>query len=337
MTTSGLFKSEQALLDWFNNGPDGPERSAVRLEGIVKGGSVRRFYRLCDPAGESLGVLMEYSRGKEENNYYVAIASFLADLDVPVPQVLYHDPDLGLAWLQDFGKQDLFFFKGSDWGKLKDYYTQVLQSICPLWRNGVNHLESFADLPMMKGFDSQLYTWERNYFFDQCVSRFSDVDSDVDRRALHEECSPLQEVLLQEPASLVHRDFQSHNIMMRKDGPGFIDFQGMRQGSWFYDLASLIYDPYMDLSESQRSSLVETTHQMMDWKLGMDAFEELLDAAAIQRLMQALGAYGYLGESLGKREFLDYIPVARRTLLPIAERRGLECLKRLLADVSISI
>ncbi|MEM6277951.1 MAG: hypothetical protein AAF733_00630, partial [Verrucomicrobiota bacterium] len=39
---------------------------------------------------------------------------------------------------------------------------------------------------------------------------------------------------------------------------------------------------------------------------------------AMQRLMQALGAYGYLSEVKGKKEFLQHIPTAQRRLRQLA-------------------
>jgi hypothetical protein len=38
--------------------------------------------------------------------------------------------------------------------------------------------------------------------------------------------------------------------------------------------------------------------------------------------MQALGAYGFLGEVKGKREFLAHIPVAKARLLELSRKEG---------------
>jgi aminoglycoside/choline kinase family phosphotransferase len=46
-------------------------------------------------------------------------------------------------------------------------------------------------------------------------------------------------------------------------------------------------------------------------------FDEVLPLCAMQRLMQALGAYGFLGLVKKHEAFLQYIPTALRTLSTI--------------------
>ena len=40
----------------------------------------------------------------------------------------------------------------------------------------------------------------------------------------------------------------------------------------------------------------------------------------MQRLMQALGAYGFLGLVRARKAFLDHIPAARKSLLEVLDR-----------------
>jgi len=73
---------------------------------------------------------------------------------------------------------------------------------------------------------------------------------------LEAELSALAERIGSTVRCLVHRDLQSHNVMIRDGEPLFIDFQGMRFGSPFYDLGSLLCDPYVNLSESELDELL---------------------------------------------------------------------------------
>jgi aminoglycoside/choline kinase family phosphotransferase len=122
----------------------------------------------------------------------------------------------------------------------------------------------------------------------------------------------------------VHRDFQSQNIIVRNGLAYLIDFQGMRPGLAQYDVASLLYDPYVQLSDGQRGELA--VHYIERQKeFGCDIgeqFGEVLPLCAIQRLMQALGAYGFLGLVRKHDAFLNYIPSALKTLSAILNRQA---------------
>ena len=71
----------------------------------------------------------------------------------------------------------------------------------------------------------------------------------------------------------------------------FIDFQGMRLGPAAYDLASLLCDPYVQLPPRLQARL-------LDYYAGLDKKHdkvvEIFWSAAVQRLAQALGAFGRL-------------------------------------------
>src|SRR5438876_7516000 len=107
-------------------------------------------------------------------------------------------------------------------------------------------------------FNSELYLWEQNYFFENCLGRYFKIETE--RLAQLASLPALQEIaerLASFPRVLVHRDFQSQNIIIRSGQAHLIDFQGMRPGLAEYDLASLLYDPYVDLPEKERGELTE--------------------------------------------------------------------------------
>ncbi len=106
---------------------------------------------------------------------------------------------------------------------------------------------------------------------------------------------------------LIHRDFQSQNIMIKNDQPVLIDFQGMRLGNFFYDLGSLICDPYVVFTNEERKELISFYYQLAKPSFNEKEFEIHFREASAQRLMQALGAYGFLGLQKNKTEFLWHI------------------------------
>ena len=162
-------------------------------------------------------------------------------------------------------------------------------------------------------FDEQLYRWEQDYFF----TNFPGPENAAQGRAavpLDKQARDLAAL----PRVLVHRDFQSQNVMVRDGEVTLIDFQGMRAGLAGYDVASLLYDPYVDLTEDERHEL-SNLYLSLAGRTDAGAWHDELQACARQRLMQALGAYGFLGLVKGKTAFLQHIPVASERLAELCE------------------
>jgi aminoglycoside/choline kinase family phosphotransferase len=100
--------------------------------------------------------------------------------------------------------------------------------------------------------------------------------------------------------------------MIVQGEPWFIDFQAAHHGPCFYDAASMIGDPYLDLPRPLRRELEGHYLANVAGRLDMtpDAMKQALILCGLQRHMQALGAYGFLSAIRGKNEFLKYIPPA---------------------------
>src|SRR5262249_32337946 len=186
-------------------------------------------------------------------------------------------------------------------------------------------------------FDAALYRWEQRYFFNNCLGRVFRIDES--KRKELAALPGLREIakhLGSLPRVLVHRDFQSQNIIVHNAQASLIDFQGMRPGLAEYDLASLFFDPYIELSDEERSELMGYYRQgRSESGCRVDGqFDHTLQLCAMQRLMQALGAYGYLGLVKGHTHFLEYIPRAIRSLRDtIAKIEKLQLLASALADL----
>jgi aminoglycoside/choline kinase family phosphotransferase len=292
----------------------------VEIVPIEKGGSDRRFYRICCSPEQTL-ILVKYNLEREENRHYVEIAEFLAGHGIRSPKIYFHDPDEGLIWIEDLGERDLFSYRDEPWLVRRAFYESALDEILKLHRLPESVCEAMRErLPAE--FNADLYAWEQSYFFENCLGRcFGIDDASIVALSALPALSEIARHLGNLPRLLVHRDFQSQNIMMRNSQAYLIDFQGMRPGLAQYDLASLLYDPYVDLNEPEREEL-------LGYYCGgnvSDDFHSTLRVCAMQRLMQALGAYGFLGLVKGHEQFLQHIPAAMESLCGIVSAQpGLE-------------
>jgi aminoglycoside/choline kinase family phosphotransferase len=322
MKTELLLRQTRRRLPAFSEGE-------IEIAPIEKGGSDRRFYRVqCDGIGippmgrashgleahatQSL-ILVKYNLERAENRHYVRIAEFLTEHGIAVPKIYFHDPEEGLIWIEDLGETDLFSFREDTWLVRGALYRSALDEIAKLHELPQSEW-SELDGEMPPEFNAALYRWEQNYFFENCLGRIFGFDETKQHQlASLPELGEIAQRLAELPRVLVHRDFQSQNIILRAGRAYLIDFQGMRPGLAEYDLASLLFDPYVCLSASEREDLC--SYYIERRELGAAAeLRKTLRLCAMQRLMQALGAYGFLGLVKGHRHFLRHVPAALDSL-----------------------
>jgi aminoglycoside/choline kinase family phosphotransferase/choline kinase len=314
-------KPDDGVLEAFARGVLHLDRRApLKLKLIHRGGSERDLYRASAPAGSF--ILMDYSPERRENTLYVSIAGFLRGIGVPVPRILAHDEDRHFILMEDLGEKDLYSQKGADTQERMALYRKTLEAVRKLH---AFPLDSFPirDVPLMDPFGSELYRWERTYFMDHCVRNVCGIELEqVELDSLEEELAALAGRLAGAERSLVHRDLQSRNVMIRGGEPVLIDFQGMRFGTPFYDLGSLLCDPYAALTDGERLDLLShyynLTKSPVDWKV----YQAIFWDASAQRLMQALGAFGFLSLKKNLRDFLGHIPAALDNLSHAARLSG---------------
>ena len=228
--------------------------------------------------------------------------------------MIRHDPAACLILMEDLGDTDLWSFREASWEKRRPLYQKTLTI--------VNRLHSFPekDFPsgrvkLMESFGPDLYRWERDYFREHFVRGFCGMKLEpAFERELESELSALGERLSGTRRCLVHRDLQSQNVMIRDGEPFLIDFQGMRFGSPFYDLGSLLCDPYVAFADRERDELLSFYYGLSKRELDWAGFRNSFWEASAQRLMQALGAYGFLGLRKGLKAFLEHIPAGLRNL-----------------------
>ena len=271
-------------------------------------GSERVFFG-CDQ-----GIAVMYDDGnRDENGKYPGHARWLKAKGIPVPEILAEDPAKKVMLMSNAGTERKM--------SLADY-VKVVETLVRF-----NALGSEPDVPadLLPPFDDETWEWERNLFAKYCLGANFQMEMPD---AVWKELESVAEILEKEPKALVHRDFQSTNVLWKGNDLAFIDFQGMRLGPAAYDLASLVYDPYVTFTEGERRALVALYAKTA----GRPEFERVLPIAAVQRLSQCLGAYGRLA-SVGQPQFGKHVVPALQNLLDAADKAGLDALGALAEDL----
>lgn len=283
---------------------------AVAVERIRGHGSDRRFWRLR--SGDWSAVVMSAPPGDAEHARFVAIAAFLERHDLGPARRLRVDDDENTVVMEDLGTCSLHSLGAAAaadeppavavWALATDHVarlqatTAAARAECPV------AFDLALDLPVLR--------WETAYFRERFLGGLMGLDLAGDR-ALDDEFAALAAAVAAQPVYLLHRDYQSQNLLVRDGRLRLVDFQGLRPGPLGYDLASLLWDPYVALPPARREALLARYAAAVR---GLEAGPSPADtramvlAAALQRLMQALGAYGFLSLAKGRRGFLQHVP-----------------------------
>lgn len=273
--------------------------NAWELIPLQKQGSGRRYCRLAD--GTRSWVWCAYEPERRENAGFAAIADFLAGIGVRVPEVVLHLPDTFELVSRDLGQHDLQHLPRA---RQPDYLHKVARQIARLHVLGEKAVR-LEELPLQRGFTKGLYDWERDYFRQHILETLLGRP-ELWGPAAREHCE-LRTRLLLAPAVPIHRDLQSANIMIVDNEPYLIDFQGMRMGCAAYDLAALLYDPYQCFPKTIRDEVWDDYCAAVRELEGIPPERTLLHDAAVQRLLQALGAYGKLWQVDGLHWYQPFI------------------------------
>ncbi len=277
------------------------------LELIASGASGRSIMRI---PGEPSRLGIYWTNDRADNAAFPDACEGLLSAGISVPRLISTEllcEGCGACIVEDLGRCDLLSLKNAPWNERRTAFNKAqkvlhaFHQVKPNWQ-------------LQPPFDTELYRWEQGYFAEHLLERHlgQDAAAWLDLSAPREMAAWLATL----PRVPVHRDCQSQNIMLRDGEAYFIDFQGMRMGRSEYDLASLVYDPYMALRP------VEAEELLRDWELisGHPLNLAVFHACALQRLMQALGAFANIGYNQQRDWYLKLIPTGLDTLRRVARR-----------------
>ena len=292
---------------------------------VAADGSARSYYRLLREGGASaIGAM---GPEPEENRAFLSFSRSLREAGLRVPEIYRADETVGVWLEEDLGDTTLFDYlvdaREAEGRLFPDaalaLYERVLEELPRLQIVGGRAVDFSVAYPR-QAFDRQSIEWDLNYFKYHFL-KLAHVPFSEAR--LESDFGALARLILKAGAEhFMYRDFQSRNIMVRDDGPWFIDYQGGRRGALQYDVASLLFDAKANLPAEARARLLAKYLDALEDHVDVDRarFEELFDGFVLVRIMQALGAYGYRGFFERKPRFLQSVSFAARNLAELIER-----------------
>ncbi len=310
------------FLERYGFGPDTP----VTLAGTA--GSRRVYFRLAQ--GLRTFILLVSPSDDADFGRFLRITQFYRFMHFPVPMVYCIDDAAQQVLLEDLGDTRLYDRVHAPAGApaavsggetTLALYRKVIHQLVDLQTRCFQWHRECPDISS-RHFDEHDLLWETDYYATQYLRGHRGIDfAPAAQTELNAVFQELARRVNAQPKSIMHRDFQSQNLMIQFDGTvRVIDYQGSRLGSIYYDLASLLLDPYVMLSDSDIEELLRYYHATSLNPLAFDAMRHEFLLAAAQRIMQALGAYCFLSRVKGLPAFREHIEPGEQRLAWILKR-----------------
>jgi aminoglycoside/choline kinase family phosphotransferase len=301
----------------------GEPPSVVAMSGDA---STRRYFRIASAGGSAVLALYPEPLAVGEMPFLV-VRTLMADYGIPVPEVLGVDGPRGIVLLEDLGDQTLQEELALATARTREaLYREALDQLATLQLEATRGPERAGCFQI--AFDIEKLSWELHYFLTHFVEGHRAAKLSVeDRATLSGAFHRLSEEIASWPRVLCHRDYHSRNLMLHRGALHWIDFQDARMGPATYDLASLLRDSYVDLSEEFVADQAEGFRQRALPSEARETFLRRFELVSVQRNLKALGTFGYMAAVRGSDVYLPYIPRtlanARRNLLRHPELEGL--------------
>ena len=348
---------------------DAEVAETARLDNLGGHASLRIYWRIhlplelhpprVYPRGESTLMAMVLPEGVDpfksaeglsddapspERMPFVDVQRFLADIGMPVPSIDTVDMERGVLFLEDLGDElfeDAVLAAHGDDG-VADLYRQAIDLLvrfqCAVHRS--QQKGSSDCIAFERRFDAELLRWELDHYLEwgleaqlgkEAVEPVADEISACFDRIVSE--------LLELPQTLVLRDYQSRNIMRKKDTWILIDFQDALVGPFVYDLVALLRDSYIELPDRSIEPLVDYyaargAAEGLSWCDDVDAVRRAFHLQTVQRKLKDAGRFIFIDREKGNPDFLDYYePSIQYVRNALEHLDGFEDLAEVLASV----
>ncbi len=283
----------------------------LRVVPLTGDASTRQYFRILRADNPSVVLAVYDAPFVFDELPFVNVCRLFTSIPLPIPAIAGHADDLGILILEDLGDVTLQAHLSQS-AEHDALYTQAVEFVFRMQRRGAD-LQSDEFIPYRIAFDRDKLMWEMNFFVKHFLEAYRGVTlTPAAREALNEELLLIVDELADEPRVLCHRDYHSRNLMLHDRSLYIIDFQDARMGPDTYDLASLLRDSYIDLTEERVDDLIRGYLKLGGASHATPApfaeYRRRFDLMSVQRNIKALGTFGYQTTSRNNPVYIQYIP-----------------------------
>jgi len=297
--------SQQRLMEFIEQQfPAGPNHHHVsKLSGDA---SARQYFRYMSKSGQSF-VLAAYPEPFDPDRFsYRQVYHLLSEIGLPVPEIITLDAELGIVLQEDLGNESL---QGRLLTAAKEerrvLLRQAIDHIVTIQQEGTRALKPEYEASVL-AFDEEKLNSELLFFECHYLRGYRGLKL-AETKNLMDEFTRLATELAAFSRCLCHRDYHVRNLML-KDGKIYItDFQDARQGPASYDLVSLLKDS-IELDTQEVNEYRDYYLDRVSLSSTGEDFIRQFHLMCIQRLLKALGTYGFQIVNRGNFLYQQYVP-----------------------------
>ena len=337
VTAHGALATRLAIARAIANLIDKAGWSSARRDYMQGDASIRAYERLTRENGQTAilmiapprkdGPLLRYGKPyaqvaklSPDIRAFIAVAEGLRAQGYSTPQIIAADVAQGLALLEDFGAETV----ADDDGAIDERYLAATSLLADLHRRDLPpQLPAGEETYQLPSYDQEALIVEVELMLDWYAPHVANVSLGSGARASF--LGHWRQILtpvLQRARSWTLRDFHSPNLhwMNERTGLrriGIIDFQDAVMGPPAYDVASLLQDARVDVSDELELHLLSHyVQQRAQSDTGFDAasFAQAYAIMGAQRTTKILGIFARLDKRDGKPQYLANLPRVARYL-----------------------
>jgi aminoglycoside/choline kinase family phosphotransferase len=288
---------------------------ARAMEPLAYQASNRRYFRarLADGGTRILMVLPSEPTKAEEITDgrlritelpFLTVQRRLREAGVPVPEVHGYDQAAGVVVLEDLGDVTLEDHLGRpECEDFEVFYREAVRIISQIQRSA--DVIAGGCVVEQRRFDERVLMLEFDHFREYGVeARTGRALGPLERKRFDEAARDVVARLTALPQTVVHRDFQSRNLMLHDGHMKVIDFQDALIGPYVYDLVALLRDSYIVLETSFVDRMLTHYRTLMP-----EAPRELgihFDLMTVQRKLKDAGRFVFIDKVKGNPSFMRF-------------------------------
>ncbi len=248
---------------------------------------------------------------------FINLHRYLIKSDLNIPEIYLNDEKNRVVLLEDLGDITLYKLINKENRKnLEDKYKKAIDELI-IFQDYTFNNENNDIYAFKRKFDKSTLRWELEHFVEWRLNEGVGIRlAENNIKIVDRYFDDIVNKLIKLPQVIVHRDYQSKNIMIKDNKYYLIDFQDALIGSYVYDLVALLKDSYVELSEEFVVNIlkyyIKKKKEKSNVEYNFDKLYEDFKLQALQRKLKDTGRFHFIDIVRNNSSFLEYLPLSKR-------------------------